>query len=99
METIDSELRLLVAVRRVCRELDGRVPPIGPVDALLDERGQDRRLGIARRLSGSDSGFTLGTREREVTNLGHVETHAAANLEGGCVALLWIDGGQAQWLH
>jgi hypothetical protein len=25
-ETIDSELRLLAAVRRVCREYDGRVP-------------------------------------------------------------------------
>jgi hypothetical protein len=25
-ETIDSELRLLVAVRQVCRELDGTVP-------------------------------------------------------------------------
>jgi len=36
-ETIDSELRLLAAVRRVCRE-EGRVlPSIGPIDALLDE--------------------------------------------------------------
>lgn len=37
-ETIDSELRLLAAVRRVCREYGGRVPSIGPVDELLDER-------------------------------------------------------------
>lgn len=29
-ETIDSELRLLVAVRRVCREYDRRVPTISP---------------------------------------------------------------------
>jgi hypothetical protein len=27
LDLIDSELRLLVAVRRVCRELDGSVPP------------------------------------------------------------------------
>jgi hypothetical protein len=38
VDTIDSELRLLVAVRRVCWELDGRLPSVGPVDALLDER-------------------------------------------------------------
>jgi hypothetical protein len=31
-DTIDSELRLLAAVRRVCREQDGVVPSIGPVD-------------------------------------------------------------------
>jgi hypothetical protein len=46
-ETIDSELRLLVAVRRVCREQDGRVPAIGPVDELLDQR---------RELTGSSPG-------------------------------------------
>ena len=39
-ETIDSELRLLAAVRRVCRELDGTLPSIGPVDELLDERSE-----------------------------------------------------------
>ena len=27
LDVIDSELRLLAAVRRVCREIDGRVPP------------------------------------------------------------------------
>jgi hypothetical protein len=40
LETIDSGLRLLAAVRRVCREYDGRVPSIGPVDTLLDERAE-----------------------------------------------------------
>jgi hypothetical protein len=39
-ETIDSELRLLAAVRRVCREHSGVLPSIGPVDELLDERSQ-----------------------------------------------------------
>ena len=34
-ETIDSELRLLAAVRPVCREQDGVLPSIGPVDELL----------------------------------------------------------------
>ena len=38
LEVIDSELRLLAAVRRVCREQDGILPSIGPVDELLDER-------------------------------------------------------------
>jgi hypothetical protein len=39
-ETIDAELRLLVAVRRVCREQDGRVPSVRLIDALLDERSE-----------------------------------------------------------
>jgi hypothetical protein len=38
LETIDSELRLLAAVRRVCREQDGILPSTGPLDELLDER-------------------------------------------------------------
>jgi len=45
-ETIDSEPRLLAAVRRVCREQDGVLPSIGPVDELLDERRElDRTPG------------------------------------------------------
>jgi hypothetical protein len=39
-ETIDSGLRLLAAVRRVCREHGGTVPSMGLVDELLDERGE-----------------------------------------------------------
>jgi hypothetical protein len=39
-DTIDSELRLLAAVRRVCREQGGTLPSMGSVDALLDERGE-----------------------------------------------------------
>ena len=38
-ETIDCELRLLTAVRRVCRE-HGTPPSIGPVHELLDERAE-----------------------------------------------------------
>jgi hypothetical protein len=39
VETVDCELRLLVAVRRVCREEGGPLRSIGVADALLDERG------------------------------------------------------------
>jgi hypothetical protein len=48
LETIDSELRLLAAVRRVCREQDGRVPSVRLIDALLNERRE-----IDRKLTGS----------------------------------------------
>ncbi len=34
-ETIDCELRLLAAIRRVCHEHGGMLPSIGPVDELL----------------------------------------------------------------
>lgn len=48
LETIDSELRLIAAVRRVCREYDGRVPSMTLVDELLDER---RELSTANEIS------------------------------------------------
>jgi hypothetical protein len=48
-ETIDSELRLLVAVRRTARELTGSLPsPDHLVDALLDERSRILGAGSAR---------------------------------------------------
>ena len=37
VETVESELRLLAAVRRACLRYDGGVPSIEPVDARLDE--------------------------------------------------------------
>ena len=36
-ETIERELRLLATVRNAYREHGYVLPPIGPVDALLDE--------------------------------------------------------------
>lgn len=38
LKTIDAELRLLAALRRVARERGGPLPPIAAEDALLDER-------------------------------------------------------------
>jgi hypothetical protein len=38
IETIDSELRLVAALRRAARERGGPLPLIDVVDALLDER-------------------------------------------------------------
>ena len=38
IETIDSELRLVAALRRAARERGGQLPSIGVADALLDER-------------------------------------------------------------
>ncbi|HUH70517.1 MAG TPA: hypothetical protein VLZ05_17645 [Mycobacterium sp.] len=37
-ETIDSELRLLAAVRRAIRDGGGPMPTIAPIDELLDAR-------------------------------------------------------------
>jgi hypothetical protein len=39
-ETIDSELRLVAALRRATRERGGPLPSIDVADALLDERRQ-----------------------------------------------------------
>jgi hypothetical protein len=38
IETIDSELGLLLAIRHMAREADGRTPNAARIDALLDER-------------------------------------------------------------
>ena len=38
LETIDSELRLVAALRRVARERGGPLPSLDVADALLDER-------------------------------------------------------------
>jgi len=45
IETIDSQLGLLLAIRQMVREIEGRPPSTARIDALLDERaaapGQD----------------------------------------------------------
>jgi hypothetical protein len=38
IDTIDSELRLLVAIRHMAREAEGRPPNTAYIDGLLDER-------------------------------------------------------------
>jgi hypothetical protein len=38
LEVIDSELRLLLAIRHMAREAEGRTPNTARIDALLDER-------------------------------------------------------------
>jgi hypothetical protein len=38
IDTIDSELRLLVAICNMVREVDGRTPSTAYIDMLLDER-------------------------------------------------------------
>ena len=40
IETIDSELRLVAALRRAARERGGPLPSMDVADALLDERGE-----------------------------------------------------------
>lgn len=38
IETIDAEFRLLLAIRHMAREAEGRTPNTARIDALLDER-------------------------------------------------------------
>jgi hypothetical protein len=38
IETLDSELRLVAALRRAARERGGPLPAVAVADALLDER-------------------------------------------------------------
>jgi hypothetical protein len=54
-ETIDSELRLLAAVRWSIREHGGVLPAIGPVDELLDGTQQHRPCARGRAANGSRS--------------------------------------------
>jgi hypothetical protein len=45
IEVIDSELRLVTALRRAARERGGPLPSIDVADALLDERLRADRVG------------------------------------------------------
>jgi hypothetical protein len=42
-DVIDSELRLVAAVRRTCAELGGAMPTTAVLDELLNERNVGRR--------------------------------------------------------
>ena len=46
IETIDSELRLVAALRRAARERGGPLPSIAVADALLDERRERRTASM-----------------------------------------------------
>lgn len=45
---IDSELRLVAAVRRTCAELGGAIPTTDVLDGLLDERNAGSRNAGSR---------------------------------------------------
>jgi hypothetical protein len=47
LEVIDSELRLLLAIRRMVREAEGRPPSTARIDELLDERAETTRSGFS----------------------------------------------------
>jgi hypothetical protein len=48
IETIDSELGLLVAICNMVREVEGRPPPTERIDELLDERMGRRAVANQR---------------------------------------------------
>jgi hypothetical protein len=47
LEVIDSELGLLLAIRKMSREAEGRTPNTARIDALLDERSATMVLNTA----------------------------------------------------
>jgi hypothetical protein len=54
LDTIDSELRLVAALRRAARERGGPLPSIDVADALLDHR-PSRGLGAQRGCRAAES--------------------------------------------
>jgi hypothetical protein len=53
IDTIDSELRLVAALRRAARERGGPLPSIAVADALLDERNAANNHNVNCELPGS----------------------------------------------
>jgi len=47
IETVDSELRLVAALRRAARECGGLLPSIAVANARLDERGELAEWGCS----------------------------------------------------
>ena len=64
IETIDSELRLVAALRRATREHGGPLPSIHAADALLDERRELTALGNnpQREFSQFPTEYLMGAR-------------------------------------
>jgi len=64
VETIDSELRLLLAIRKMACEAEGRTPNTARIDALLDERAatapQKNLMGTDQRVFNGDLGSRAG---------------------------------------
>ena len=52
-EVIDSELRLLLAIRKMAREAEGRTPHTARIDALLDERSATTFAGAQPENTGA----------------------------------------------
>jgi hypothetical protein len=50
IETIDAEFRLLLAIRHMAREAEGRTPNTARIDALLDERSAGSAANHAPRV-------------------------------------------------
>ena len=50
LDTIDSELRLLLAIRHMVREEEGRPPSTARIDELLDERSAGSAAAQAPRV-------------------------------------------------
>jgi hypothetical protein len=50
LDTIDSELRLLLAIRQMVREEEGRPPSTARIDELLDERSAGSAAAQAPRV-------------------------------------------------
>jgi len=51
IETIDSELRLVAALRRAAREWGGPLPSIDVADVLLDERRELTEWATTRQFA------------------------------------------------
>jgi hypothetical protein len=56
IETIDSELRLLLAIRQMVREEEGRTPSTAHIDELLNERLKLPVQHLFRRTTESQRG-------------------------------------------
>jgi hypothetical protein len=55
IESIDAELGLLLAIRRMAREAEGRTPNTALIDALLDKRSAAMVLNTTSALHRRDA--------------------------------------------
>ena len=66
IQTIDGELGLLVAIRHMVREADGRSPGTAQIDGLLDERAAVTAGAVAA------TSFPAGFGESPWETVGHL---------------------------
>jgi hypothetical protein len=96
IETIDSELRQVAALRRAARERGGPLPSMHVADALLDERRELTRQRCGDRQCRSSWAAMIGVQMADALNAGFDEVGVASETRVGAFRF-YFDDQRWEW--